>query len=71
MKRLTIATALIVTVAVLALNKEKWLPQAKDAAIVLGQNVDKLAGVAPGPSPRRRSRPRRRRSRTSARRPSS
>jgi hypothetical protein len=41
-KRLTIATALIVTVAVLALNKEKWLPQAEDAANVLGQNVDKL-----------------------------
>ena len=41
-KRVTIVTALIVTVAVLALNKEKWLPQAEDAANVLGQNVDKL-----------------------------
>ena len=42
-KRLTIATALIVTVVLLALNKEKWLPQSKSAAIVLGEHVDKLS----------------------------
>jgi hypothetical protein len=41
-KRVTIATALIATAALLALNREKWQPQAESAAIALGQNVDKL-----------------------------
>jgi hypothetical protein len=42
-KRVTIAIALIATVAALALNQQKWMPQAQDAANVLGQNVDKLS----------------------------
>jgi len=46
-KRVTIATALIVTVALLYLTKEKWLPQAKSAAIVLGEGVDELADRVP------------------------
>ena len=46
MKRVTIATALIVAVALLALNKEKWLPQAKDAANVLGAERGQARGAA-------------------------
>ena len=46
-KRVTIASALIVTATLLFLNKEKWLPQAKSAAIVLGQEVDKLSDRVP------------------------
>ncbi len=42
-KRVTIATALIVTVALLALNRQKWQPQAESAAISLGQGVDELS----------------------------
>lgn len=46
-KRLTILTAVVVTAAVLYLNKEKWLPQSKEAAIVLGESVDKLSDQIP------------------------
>ena len=46
-KRVTIATALIGTTALLYLNKEKWLPQAESAAIVLGQGVDELSDRVP------------------------
>jgi len=42
-KRITITTALIVAVALLALNREKWVPQARDASTYLGQGVDKLS----------------------------
>jgi hypothetical protein len=42
-KRATIAAALIVSAAALVLNKDKWVPQAQDAATVLGQEVDKLS----------------------------
>lgn len=46
-KRVTITAALIAAAAALYLNKEKWLPQSKSAAIVLGQQVDKLSERIP------------------------
>jgi hypothetical protein len=46
-KRVTITAALIAAAAALYLNKEKWLPQSKSAAIVLGQQVDKLSEQMP------------------------
>jgi hypothetical protein len=39
----TIVTALTVSAALLALNREKWVPQAQDAATVLGENVDRIS----------------------------
>src|SRR5688500_3161513 len=42
-KRATLATVLIGGAVLLALNKEKWIPQAQDAATALGQGVDKLS----------------------------
>ena len=38
-----VLTALVGAAFLLALNREKWIPQAQDAATVLGQNVDKLS----------------------------
>jgi hypothetical protein len=51
-KRVTIATALIVTTVALYLNKEKWLPQAESAAIVLGEGVDELSDRVPRTVPK-------------------
>jgi hypothetical protein len=42
-KRAMLATVLIGGAVVLALNREKWIPQAQDAATALGQGVDKLS----------------------------
>jgi hypothetical protein len=41
-----VLTALVGAAAVAALNREKWIPQAQDAANTLGQNVDKLSEAA-------------------------
>ena len=42
-RRAIVATALVGGAVVLALNREKWMPQAQDAATALGQGVDKLS----------------------------
>jgi hypothetical protein len=42
-KRIVVTGALVAGAVLLALNREKWIPQAQDAATTLGQNVDRLS----------------------------
>jgi hypothetical protein len=48
-KRLTIAAALLVTAALLATNREAWLPHAQSGATVVFKEVDRLTSKAVAP----------------------